>query len=105
MLEKTLEASCCKRIQTTLGWKNIKVTSPHHPDRMFYKGGRYFWVEFKATWGELSPMQEFTIAELVKHGETVFVISTKEAFIKEVCEYARNIDARRVPEESHNLVG
>lgn len=100
MLEKTLEATCCKYIKQHLGWNNIKVKTPDYPDRMFFKGGKYFWVEFKAEWGKLSKMQEFRIGELEKTGEKIFVINTKNKFITEVCEYARTIEARSLSNES-----
>jgi hypothetical protein len=58
------------------GWWTIKVESPTKngiPDRLYLRRGVYVWIEWKKPGGTLRPIQVTRIAEMKKHGATVYV--------------------------------
>lgn len=65
------------------GWWSRKFTSPacrSVPDDIFAKGGRVFFVEFKATGKIATPAQIAEHREMQRHGLTVYTIDSREAF-------------------------
>lgn len=77
MLEKTIEKAVCDYAKEK-GMLVYKFTSPNRrsvPDRLFVvKGGRLFFVEFKAPGNKPTPAQEREVFRLASHGVTVYVI-------------------------------
>lgn len=65
------------------GWWCRKFTSPANrsvPDDIFAKGGRVFFVEFKATGMIPTPAQVAEHREMQRHGLTVYTIDSRESF-------------------------
>lgn len=78
MLEKKIEGSVCDYAKRK-GVYVRKFTSPQRrgvPDRVFAYSGRTFWIEFKSEKGKLTPLQQREIAEMRKHGLTVYVCNS-----------------------------
>lgn len=48
------------------------------PDRRVSLPKRCAWVECKKDGGDLSPMQEREFKRMIKHGEIIYVVSTRE---------------------------
>ena len=77
MAETEYEQKWSKRAKKK-GWFNIKIiqcSKNGMPDRQFFKDGKVFFVEFKSETGELSPLQEYRIAQLRKLKFHVLVIN------------------------------
>lgn len=75
LLEKTIEAAVC-RYAKSKGWKERKFVTPGHrsaPDRIFWRKGRVFWIEFKAKGKKPTPAQQREIAGMQADGLTVYV--------------------------------
>lgn len=69
----------------TTGWLVRKFTSPAHraaPDDMFSKGGRIFFVEFKAPLKYPTPSQQHEHKLMKEAGLDVYTINTREDFAK-----------------------
>jgi Holliday junction resolvase len=65
------------------GWWARKFASPQRrsaPDYIFGNHGDVFWVEFKATNGRVTPLQQQEHVEMLNHGLRVFVCWSKEDF-------------------------
>lgn len=76
---KSIERPAVKRAEKA-GWTVIKVGVNGWPDRLFIKGGRYVWMEFKTPWGQRARLQETRIKTLRAQGcEAHFVDSVEWA--------------------------
>lgn len=65
------------------GWWARKFASPQRrsaPDYIFGKDGHVFWVEFKATKGRITPLQEQEHDDMRAHGLSVYVCWSKADF-------------------------
>lgn len=74
--ESVIEKRCVK-LAKARGWFEVKVERCNKngmPDRIFIKGGRVIFVEFKNDAGRLSQIQETRIDELKNHGAIVYVV-------------------------------
>jgi len=81
MSESALEKKCWRWAKLVYGIKTIKLTSTAGwPDRLFIKGSRCFFIEFKSEKGHLRPMQTYIIEELRKDGAEVFIVNNFEHF-------------------------
>ncbi len=80
--EAAIEKPCVKRAKAN-GWfvRKLKwVGRRGAMDRVFIKGIRTVWVEFKDPDGVLAELQKREIARMRKAGAEVHVIDTIEAF-------------------------
>ena len=78
LLEKDIESPVCKYARDTHQMKTEKFTSPGRravPDRLFsMRGGRVFFIEFKAPGKVATPAQEKDHNERRAMGFTVYVV-------------------------------
>lgn len=84
-----------------LGWWVRKFTSPATravPDDIFAKGGRVFFVEFKAPGQIPTPAQVAEHREMQRNGLTVYVVSATEDFEKIMA--VENMEAELAPTRS-----
>jgi hypothetical protein len=75
-LERDLEAAC-GRLSAAAGWFHRKYKGPGrraHPDRLFAKGGRAVWIEFKLPGCAPTPLQWLEISAMRAAGLEVHVI-------------------------------
>lgn len=82
MLERDIESWSSRKARDA-GWWNRKFTSPGNrsvPDRIFGKGGRVFWVEFKATGKVPTELQEEEHKLMRQHGLTVYWTDSRDGF-------------------------
>ena len=82
MLEKHIEKTCVN-LAKKQGFETRKVkfiASNGAPDRIFFKKGRFIWVEFKTTGGVVSELQKAQINKLREAGQEVYVIWDLESF-------------------------
>ncbi len=80
MLEKDIEAKA-RKLAIADGWECYKFSSPGRrsvPDRLFIKGGRVVFIEFKRPGGRLTSGQEREIARLRAKGAEVHVCYSVE---------------------------
>ena len=85
MKESTLEAKCCEYADKTFAIKNIKIKDKAGwPDRLFFKSGRHFFVEFKREGEKPRLLQKHTHEQLRLRGEQVYIIDNFEEFKQEV---------------------
>lgn len=73
----------CKLIAEKKGYEVRKIAflaSPGCPDRIFFKKGHFFWVEFKNETGKLKMIQDYTIDLLKEANQEVYVINNVEDF-------------------------
>lgn len=67
------------------GWFQVKIEKASingFPDRLFIRGGKTIYVEFKSDTGRLRPEQERVITEMRSKGAEVYVVSTlEEAYV------------------------
>lgn len=83
MKENEIERRC-KKLAEKEGYtcKKIKFIQANGcPDRMFYKSGRLFFVEFKNEEGETSSIQDYQIKKL-REAIEVYIIDNVEDFKK-----------------------
>jgi len=74
-LERDLEAACC-RVAKAQGWFCRKYKGPgrrSHPDRLFAKRGRVFWIEFKRLGCTPTELQRLEIGAMTSAGLLVYV--------------------------------
>lgn len=82
MLERDIESWSSRKARDA-GWWNRKFKSPGNrsvPDRIFGKGGRIFWVEFKATGKKPTELQKEEHDLMRQHGLTVYWTDCREGF-------------------------
>jgi hypothetical protein len=80
MLEKTIEKNVTKYAKDK-GWLSFKFVSPSNrgvPDRIFMKGGRTIFIEFKASGKKPTKLQWRRIEQIEKAGLAVFVVDSVE---------------------------
>jgi len=80
-VEKKIERDSV-RVAKVHGWKSRKVTSPGTRgafDRIFIKGGKHIWIEYKdPDTGVIGDLQQEEYEDLIEHGaEAHFVDSVK----------------------------
>jgi len=78
--EALIEAQAVKEAQRN-GWyvRKFKSTVRGVPDRMFAKGSRVVFIEFKQRTGELGKLQEREIVKMRAAGLEVYVCRSVEA--------------------------
>ena len=72
-LERDLEAACCG-LAKAAGWFQRKYKGPGrraHPDRLFAKNGRIFFIEFKLPGNQPTPLQWIEIRAMRSAGLSV----------------------------------
>lgn len=82
MKESYIENSCVK-IAQALGYTSRKIKyigQSGAPDRIFFKLGVFYWVEFKKDGGVISEMQKYQQKLLQDAGQQVFNIWSIEQF-------------------------
>ena len=82
MKESYIENSCVK-IAQALGYTSRKIKyigQSGAPDRIFFKLGVFYWVEFKTDGGVISEMQKYQQKLLTEAGQQVFNIWSIEQF-------------------------
>ena len=82
-LESSIERAAVAKAKT-LGWANVKISgrfSQGYPDRLFWKHGRYVWIEFKGPKGKVTPLQSAMIERLRFQGCYVAVCNSVESCI------------------------
>jgi Holliday junction resolvase len=92
MLEAQIEAAAVKAALEE-GWYVAKFTSPQRrsvPDRIFIKGGRVVFIEFKRPGGKLTSGQEREIEKLRRHGAEVWVCYSKQE-VAEVLKFGSKV--------------
>jgi|GEM_PF-410884 len=88
--EKDIESRVCDYFLKK-GFLHFKFSSPSHrgvPDRIYFKKGYCFLIEFKRPGNNLSGLQKSTIEKLEKQSINVFVIND----IQDGIELAENIN-------------
>ena len=92
-LEQELESECCK-LAEAVGWGSFKGFSRNGgADRIFFRDGRCFMVEFKTLTGRVRPNQKNEAELMRKLGMPYFVIRTLSDF-KDIL-ISRSKEARR----------
>jgi Holliday junction resolvase len=79
--ESTIERSVCD-IAKRHKWLTYKFISPATrgvPDRIFIKGGRVVFIEFKAPGKKPTKLQAHTIAKMQAEGAEVYVCDSVES--------------------------
>jgi G:T-mismatch repair DNA endonuclease (very short patch repair protein) len=64
-----------------LGWMAFKFSSPNHkgvPDRIFFRAGETFFIEFKAQGKEATLLQKRVHKSLQDEGFEVYVVDNTE---------------------------
>lgn len=61
------------------------IASNGAPDRIFFKKGRFIWVEFKTTGGVVSELQKAQINKLRESGQEVYIIFSINDFKEIIC--------------------
>ncbi len=87
MLEKHIEKTCVN-LAKKQGFETRKVkfiASNGAPDRIFFKKGRFIWVEFKTTGGVVSELQKAQINKLREAGQEVYIIFSIDDFKEIIC--------------------
>lgn len=89
MRESNLEYKCLIYAKThnILAYKFTSPTNNGVPDRIFFKDGKTFLVEFKTKVGKLSKLQESQIKILTSQNIQVYVINDFEEFKKVIDLY------------------
>jgi len=80
MRESTIETKVCNYAKS-LGWTVYKFVSPGNrsvPDRIFMKGGKVFFIEFKAPGKKPTKLQNKTINDMIDNGFKVYVCDNIE---------------------------
>ncbi len=80
MRESEIEKSVCSYARQ-LGWLEYKWSSPGNngvPDRMFFRNGFIFFIEFKATGKDARKLQKAIHRLIRKAGFQVYVINDIE---------------------------
>jgi len=75
MLEKDIERKSAQWAKRN-DWLTYKFTSPAQrgvPDRVFIKGGRVVFIEYKTAKGRTTKLQDLVIAAMRAHGAEVYV--------------------------------
>ena len=77
------EQSACKKAKKK-GWNNIKIERrTGYPDRLFWKEGRYVWIEVKRPGNdEPTKKQQEKIDDLVKQGCMTAICWSEEQCLK-----------------------
>lgn len=78
--ESSIERKVCERAKGR-GWLVFKWASPNHrgvPDRIFVKGGRVVFVEFKAPGRGLTRLQDHVRRQLEGEGVEYRVVDSVE---------------------------
>ena len=100
--EKAIEAYLVKRVKE-LGGKCLKYANPSetgYPDRLVILPYRLaFWVELKSYAKKPRPIQTKRINELRKLGQTVHVVSSREAVDYILSEAEQTMKLRKWKEE------
>ena len=76
MRESEIEKSVTRFAQSQ-GWLALKFTSPNNngvPDRVFIRGGKVVFVEFKQSGKKPTPLQDYVHNKIREKGGTVHVI-------------------------------
>lgn len=82
MKEAHIEKACIAMAKAA-GYETRKVkfiAQNGAPDRIFFKPGRFIWVEMKQKSGVVSPLQEHQMNLLSAAGQEVHVVSTVDQF-------------------------
>lgn len=85
-LERDLEKACDNYARRR-GWFTRKYKGPgrrSHPDRLFARRGRVFWVEFKLPGKEPTELQWLEIQAMHEAGLDVIWLDNKADFITEL---------------------
>lgn len=84
-MEKDLENDCNSIAYREFGLLNLKQLSERGvPDRLYFKDGHAFFVEFKAPNGRVSKYQSHIHRQLTQAGMSVYVVDNEEDF-REIC--------------------
>lgn len=78
------------------GWLVRKYSSPSNsavPDDIFIRGGRVFFVEFKAPGKKPTELQEEEIKKMREHGATVYVVDSISQFEGILADETKRADA------------
>ncbi len=73
MRESPIQTAVCN-YATSLGWMVFRFTIRSHPDRMFIRNGKFFFIEFKATGKKATRLQAHTIKKIQAQGFQVYVV-------------------------------
>ena len=80
MNEQGLESMCCQ-LAEAVGWLSFKGFSRHGgADRIFFRDGRCFLVEFKTLTGKVRQSQKNEMQVVKKNRTPYFVVRTLEEF-------------------------
>jgi len=79
--EKSIETRSVRTAER-YGFRSIKIGDNGMPDRLFFRNGWHFWVEFKRPGGRLSSLQHAVIDDLRRVGETVLVVDNANQLIE-----------------------
>jgi hypothetical protein len=83
--EKDLESECNTIAFNEYGFLNLKqISEKGVPDRLYFKNGRSFFVEFKDTGKRPTKLQRHIHRQLEAAGMTVYVVDNVDDFI-EIC--------------------
>lgn len=78
--EQELEAMCCE-LAKAVGWLSFKGFSRHGgADRIFFREGRCFLVEFKTLTGKVRQSQKNEMQVVKKNRTPYFIVRTLEEF-------------------------
>lgn len=78
MREKSIENKVTKILEKN-EFENIKIMQKTGwPDRIYFKNGKCFFIEFKSQKGHLSKIQKLVIQKLINNGFNVYIIKNKK---------------------------
>ena len=89
MRESALERQCVRAAQAR-GWlvRKLKwIGRDGAPDRVFFRGGKVMWLEFKAPGEEPKPIQLREHKRMRSHGASVHVVDSWKLFDRIISRY------------------
>ena len=90
--ENDLEDECCRVAFDEYGFLSLKqVAKKGLPDRVFFRDGYAFFVEFKDTGKDAEPYQKHIHKKLRDVGMYVYVIDSLNDFVEACNEQSRRI--------------
>ena len=96
-LESSVEKASVLQAKS-IGWSSVKINGPYKkgwPDRLFWKEGRFVWIEFKRpkgfkrSEGKLAALQAAILRKLKREGCNVAVCDN----VKQCLQILKTIDA------------
>ena len=100
-LESSIERTSVKKAKLR-GWASKKNTGRFNkgdPDRLFWKEGRYVWIEFKRAKGKPTALQTIKLRRLEKEGCYVAVCDS----VRSAMDVLDTVEIMQLPSRGMNL--